>query len=112
MHHPTPIIRLQSIDSNRSTPIATRKAAMTMIPLPANAARQAGPERVFTSWASQHQRQNRLWAASLAQISRHHDLNPAGDATHQMRAWALRQARAKHLHDSAIAQLRASEFGA
>jgi hypothetical protein len=84
---------------------------MTMIPLPANAARQAGPERVFTSWARQHQRQNRLWAASLAQISRHHDLNPAGDASNQMRAWALRQARAKHLHDSAIAQIRASEFG-
>jgi hypothetical protein len=97
---------------NRPTSVAARKAAMTMIPLPANAARQAGPDRVFTSWAQDHQRQNRLRAASLAQISRHHDLNPAGDATHQLQAWALRQARAKHLHDSAIAQVRASEFGA
>ena len=79
---------------------------MTSVPLPANAARQAKPEREFLSWAEEHQRQRRLHNAELAQITRHHDLNPAGDAVHQLQAWAVRQAHAKHLHDSAIAQLR------
>jgi hypothetical protein len=79
---------------------------MAAIPLPANAARQGGPEREFLSWAEDHQRQRRRHAAELAQITRHHDLNPAGDAVHQLQAWAVRQAHAKHLHDSAIAQMR------
>lgn len=79
---------------------------MATIPLPANAARQAGPERDFTTWADQHQRENRRHDAALAQITQHHDLNPAGDATRQLQAWAVRQAHERHLHDSAIAQIR------
>jgi hypothetical protein len=79
---------------------------MATIPLPANSASQGGPDREFLSWANEHQRQRRRHAAELAQITRHHDLNPAGDAVHQLQAWALRQAHAKHLHDSAIAQMR------
>jgi len=79
---------------------------MASLPLPANAAAQAGPGREFLSWAETHQRQRRRHDAELAQITRHHDLNPAGDAVHQLQAWAVRQAQAKHLHDSAIAQLR------
>ena len=92
----------------------TASAAMTipapgtsgLLPLPANAARQAGPAREFLAWASAHQRERRLHAAGLAQITQHHDLNPSGDAVHQQQAWALRQAQARHLHDSAMAQLR------
>lgn len=76
------------------------------VPLAANAARQAGPARSFLAWAEEHQRQRRRHGAELAQITRHHDLNPAGDAVHQLQAWAVRQAHEKHLHDSAIAQMR------
>lgn len=79
---------------------------MAAVPLPANAARQPGPDREFVTWAEQHQRERRRHAAELAQITRHHDLNPAGDAVHQLQAWAVRQAHAKQLHDSAIAQMR------
>jgi len=78
----------------------------TGLPLPANAARQAGPDREFLAWASSHQRERLLHGAALAQITRHHDLNPAGDAVHQLQAWAARQLHDKHLHDSAIAQMR------
>lgn len=74
--------------------------------LPANASRQAGPAPAFTTWATLHQRDRRRHAAALAQITRHHDLNPAGDATRQLQAWALRQAHEKHLQASAIAQIR------
>jgi hypothetical protein len=74
--------------------------------LPANAARQAGPGHAFTTWANLHQLEKRRHAAALAQITRHHDLNPAGDATRQLQAWALRKAHQKHLHASAIAQIR------
>ncbi len=79
---------------------------MAAIPLPANAARQSGPDREFLSWADEHQRQRRRHGAALAQITQHHDPNPAGDAVHQLQAWAVRQAHEKHLHDSAIAQMR------
>ncbi|MBM5800686.1 MAG: hypothetical protein FJ077_07565 [Cyanobacteria bacterium K_DeepCast_35m_m2_023] len=64
------------------------------------------PEPEFQTWALQHQHDRVLHEAQLAHITRHHDLNPAGDATRQLQAWAQRQARLKHLHDSAIAQLR------
>ena len=64
------------------------------------------PEPEFQAWALQHDHARRLHDAQLAQITRHHDLNPAGDVVHQQLAWARRQARAKHLHDSAMAQLR------
>jgi hypothetical protein len=76
------------------------------VPLPANAARQAGPAREFLAWASAHQRDRLRRGAELAQITRHHDLNPAGDAVHQLQAWAVRRAHEQHLHDSAIAQMR------
>jgi hypothetical protein len=77
-----------------------------VIPLPANAARQDGPAREFLAWARDHQRERRRHAAQLAQITRHHDPNPEADAVHEVQAWAVREAHLKHLHDSAIAQLR------
>ncbi|MCU0528332.1 MAG: hypothetical protein MUD04_02325 [Cyanobium sp. Prado107] len=80
--------------------------APVAIPLPANAARQDGPAREFLAWARHHQRDRRRHAAQLAQITRHHDLNPAGDAVHEVQAWAVREAHLKHLHDSSIAQIR------
>lgn len=64
------------------------------------------PEPEFQTWALQHQHDRLLHQAQLAQITRHHDLNPAGDAVRQLQAWALRQARDRHLHACAIAQLR------
>ena len=68
--------------------------------------RSSRPEPEYQAWALQNQRERLRHDAQLAQITRHHDLNPAGDAVNQMQAWALRQARQKHLHDSAIAQIR------
>jgi hypothetical protein len=64
------------------------------------------PDPEFQTWSRQHAHATRIHAAGLAQITQHHDLNPAGDVVHQMEAWARRQAREKHLHDSAIAQIR------
>ena len=64
------------------------------------------PEPEFQTWAQQHGQARRLHEAQLAQITRHHDPNPAGDAVQQQQAWARRQARDQHLHASAIAQLR------
>jgi hypothetical protein len=64
------------------------------------------PAPEFQTWSRQHAHATRLHAAGLAQITHHHDLNPAGDVVHQMEAWARRQAREKRLHDSAIAQIR------
>jgi hypothetical protein len=82
-------------------------ALMTaVVPLPANAARQAGPAREFLAWAEDHQRARRLHGAELAQITQHHDVNPSGDAVHQLQAWAVRRAHEKALHDSAMAQTR------
>jgi hypothetical protein len=65
-----------------------------------------GVERDFTAWAEQHQRENRRHAAALAQITRHPDPNPSGDARRQLQAWAVRQAHERHLQASAIAQIR------
>ena len=48
----------------------------------------------------------RLHGAELAQITQHHDPNPAGDALHQLQALARLQARARQLQASAIAHLR------
>jgi hypothetical protein len=80
---------------------------MTRIQSQAAATVQPGvPDPEFKTWSHQHARENRRHAADLAQITHHHDLNPAGDAVHQLQAWAVRQAREKHLHDSAIAQIR------
>jgi len=64
----------------------------------------ADPE--FQTWSLLHARDNRLHGAELAQITQHHDPNPAGDALHQLQAWARRQAREKQLQASAIAHLR------
>jgi hypothetical protein len=94
MTHPTP------------TPGTPAGSTALRLPLPANAARQPGPAREFLAWAQAHQRDRRRHAAVLAQITRHHDANPSGDAVHQQMAWAERQAHEKHLHDSAMAQLR------
>lgn len=77
-----------------------------VLPLPANAARQDGPAQEFLAWARHHQRDRRRHEAQLAQITRHHDPNPMGDAVHELEAWAIREAHLKHLHDSAIAQIR------
>jgi hypothetical protein len=96
MTHPSP------------APGAPASASPSNVPLPANAAGQAGPAREYLAWAVTHQRDRRRRAAALAQITRHHDPNPSGDAVHQQQAWALRQAHAQHLHDSAMAQLRHS----
>ena len=64
----------------------------------------ADPE--FQTWSLLHARDNRLHGAVLAQITQHHDPNPAGDALHQLQAWAHRQARQKQLQASSIAHLR------
>ena len=64
----------------------------------------ADPE--FQTWSLLHARDNRLHGAELAQITKHHDPNPAGDALHQLQAWARRQAREKQMQASAIAHLR------
>ncbi len=77
--------------------------------LPLNAAlqdRMADPE--FLAWAVAHQRELRRKAAGLAQITTHPDPHAGGDVRGQERAWAIRQAHEKHLHDSAIAQMRHS----
>lgn len=58
------------------------------------------------SWAREHQRSNRRHGAELAQITRHPDPGEARNALAQQRAWATRQAHERHLHDSAMAQLR------
>lgn len=70
------------------------------------AEQRMSPEPVHQAWAQQHDHERRLHDAQLAQITRHHDLNPGGDAVQQQQAWARRLAREKHLHDSAMAQLR------
>ncbi|MEB3320436.1 MAG: hypothetical protein VKI63_05810 [Cyanobium sp.] len=90
----------------RSGPTGFAGVPMVTLPLPANAARQQGPAREFLAWADSHRRDRIRHAAGLAQITRHHDLNPSGDAMHQLRAWAERRAHEKLLHDSAIAQMR------
>jgi len=71
---------------------------------PGVAAGQADPE--FVAWAAQHQRQNRLHKAELAQITEHPDPDGEGDAIAQQGAWARRQEHEKRLHDSAIAQMK------
>ena len=60
----------------------------------------------FQTWSLLHARANRLHGAELAQITQHHDPNPAGDALHQLLAWAHRQARQRQLQASSIAHLR------
>ncbi len=60
----------------------------------------------FLAWADDHQRRERRHAAELAQITRHPEKAPERDAIGQQRAWARRQARRQHLHESAMAHLR------
>ncbi|MFM7314981.1 MAG: hypothetical protein ACKO0M_17790 [Cyanobium sp.] len=64
----------------------------------------ADPE--FIAWASEHERERRRHEADLAQITTHPDAHADGDALGQQRAWKKRQEQARHLHDSAIAQMR------
>ncbi len=83
------------MNPSRSVPAAARPGSLPLRDTPAE----------FLAWARSHQRQERLRAAVLAQITRHPDPNGERDALHQQRAWARRQAREQHLHASAMAQL-------
>ncbi len=64
----------------------------------------AAPE--FVAWATEHQREQRLHEAELAQITEHPDPDANQDAIGQQQAWARRQEHEKRLHDSAIAQMK------
>ena len=64
----------------------------------------ADPE--FVAWASGHERERRRHEADLAQITTHPDAHADADAIGQQMAWKKRQDHEKHLHDSAIAQMR------
>jgi hypothetical protein len=64
---------------------------------------KAEPE--FVAWASEHQREERLHDAQLAQITEHHDPDGEEDAIAQQEAWARRHEHEKRLHDSAIADM-------
>lgn len=66
----------------------------------------AKAEPVFVAWAQSHQRDSRRHEAELAQITEHPDAGAEQDAIGQQQAWARRQEHEKHLHDSAIAQIR------
>jgi hypothetical protein len=85
-------------------------AHATSAPSPAMPPSQApvpiGPAREVLGLGRPHKREQRLHSAELAQITRHRELNPSGNAVHQLQAWAVRQAHEKHIHDSAMAQLR------
>jgi hypothetical protein len=71
---------------------------------PAPDAQAAAPE--FVAWATDHERQQRLHDAGLAQITEHPDPAADKDAIGQQEAWARRQEHEKRLHDSAIAQMK------
>lgn len=71
---------------------------------PAAKDQAAAPE--FVAWAADHERQQRLHDAGLAQITEHPDPASAQDAIGQQEAWARRQEHEKRLHDSAIAQMK------
>ena len=60
----------------------------------------------FVAWASEHERERRRHEAELAQITTHPDEHADADAIGQQLAWKKRQDHEKHLHDSAIAQMR------
>jgi len=64
----------------------------------------AAPE--FVAWAAEHQREQRLHEAELAQITEHPDPDASHDVIGQQQAWARRQEHEKRLHDSAIAQMK------
>ena len=78
------------------------------ITAPGADAAQSGPaaDPAFVAWASDHQRQRRRHEADLVQITTHPDPAAEGDAIGQQQAWARRHAHERHLHDSAIAQMR------
>ena len=64
----------------------------------------ADPE--FVAWAAEHQRENRLHEAELAQITEHPDPDGEGDAIGEQEAWARRHDHEKRLHESAIEQMK------
>lgn len=64
----------------------------------------AAPE--FVAWAAEHQREQRLHEAELAQITEHPDPDANHNAIGQQQAWARRQEHEKRLHESAIAQMK------
>ena len=63
-------------------------------------------DQEFLSWARDRQRRQRLHGAELAQITRHPDPSEGRSALAQQQAWAVRRSHERHLHDSAMAQLR------
>jgi len=71
---------------------------------PAGTDPHADPE--FLAWATEHGRERRRHEADLAQITTHPDAHADADAIGQQRAWKKRQDHERHLHDSAIAQMR------
>ena len=73
-------------------------------PPPSAAGEPAAPE--FVAWATEHQREQRLHAAELAQITEHPDPDANHNAIGQQQAWARRQEHEKRLHESAIAQMK------
>ncbi|MCS5690518.1 hypothetical protein NZK33_00780 [Cyanobium sp. FGCU-6] len=75
------------------------------LPAPASATPEPAAHE-FVAWAAEHQREQRLHAAELAQITEHPDPDPTHDAIGQQQAWARRQEHEKRLHDSAIAQMK------
>ncbi|TCD57104.1 hypothetical protein [Synechococcus sp. BS55D] len=60
----------------------------------------------FVSWSDHHAHERRRREAGLAQIETHPDALDQRNAIAQQRAWSRRQDHCRHLHDSALAQLR------
>jgi hypothetical protein len=73
---------------------------------PSQAATDPHADPEFVAWATGHERERRRHEADLAQITTHPDEHADADAIGQQRAWKKRQEHEKHLHDSAIAQMR------
>ena len=65
---------------------------------------EAAPE--FVAWAEEHQREERLHEAEIAQISEHHDPDGEKETAHLEQAWARERDHEEHLHDSAIEQMK------
>lgn len=65
---------------------------------------RAEPE--FVAWAAEHEREERLHEAELAQITEHHDPDGEKTAIHEQEAWARRRDHEEHLHESAIEQMK------
>lgn len=60
----------------------------------------------FVAWSDHHAQEQRHHEALLAQLETHPDQLDGRNAMAQQRAWAQRDQHRRHLHDSALAQLR------